>query len=136
MLYLFDSLKGLPPANRQYDNYYGDGYFSDASADDVRALLGDFQAFIKIREGWIPETFVGLEDNLFALVHIDVDLYQTVLDCCVYFYPRLVSGVVLIFDEYAFPAARGEKDAVDQFFADKPESPVTLPTGQAIVLKI
>lgn len=136
MFYLFDSFQGLPPANNQYDNYYGDGYFSDASADDVRALLGGFQAFVEIREGWIPETFVGLEDNRFALVHIDVDLYQSALDCCAYFYPRVVSGGVLIFDEYAFPAARGEKDAVDQFFANKPESPITLPTGQAIILKI
>jgi hypothetical protein len=42
----------------------------------------------------------------------------------------------LLFDEYAFAPARGEKDAVDEFFADKPESPITLPTGQAMVLKV
>ena len=48
----------------------------------------------------------------------------------------MVAGGVLLFDEYAFAAARGEKDAVDEFFADKPESPITLPTGQAIVLKV
>jgi hypothetical protein len=43
---------------------------------------------------------------------------------------------VLLFDEYAFPGARGEKDAVDEFFAGKVEKPVTLPTGQAFVLKL
>jgi hypothetical protein len=42
----------------------------------------------------------------------------------------------LLFDEYAFASARGEKDAVDKFFADKLEPVITLPTGQAIVLKV
>ena len=29
-----------------------------------------------------------------------------------------------------------EKDAVDEFFADKPEFSITLPTGWAIILKV
>jgi hypothetical protein len=42
---------------------------------------------------------------------------------------------VLLFDEYCEAVAHGEKLAVDEFFADKPEFPIALPTGQAIVLK-
>jgi hypothetical protein len=41
----------------------------------------------------------------------------------------------MIFDDYGFPACHGEKVAVDEFFADKAESPIALPTGQAIILK-
>jgi hypothetical protein len=70
------------------------------------------------------------------MAHIDVDLYQSTLDCCEYFYPRLVPGGILLFDEYGFAAARGEKDAVDQFFADKRESPIVLLSGQAVVVKL
>jgi O-methyltransferase len=51
-------------------------------------------------------------------------------------YSRLVAGGVLLFDEYTFAPSRGEKDAVDEFFANKPESPITLPTGQAMGLKV
>ncbi len=91
---------------------------------------------MEIRRGWIPETFRGLENNRYAFAHLDVDLYQSTLDCCKYFYSRLVPGGVLLFDEYGFAPARGEKDAVDEFFGDKPESPITLPTGQAIILKV
>jgi hypothetical protein len=36
----------------------------------------------------------------------------------------------MLFDEYAFAAARGEKDAVDEFLAYKPENPITLPTDR------
>jgi hypothetical protein len=47
-----------------------------------------------------------------------------------------MSGWVLVFDEYGLLPPRGEKDAVDEFFADKPESPSPLMTGQAIVIKL
>lgn len=134
-LYLFDSFKGLPKINTEKDQWFSQGQFDGVSVETVEKLLSDFQDIIDIRCGWIPQTFSGLENNRYAFVHLDVDLYQPVLDCCQYFYSRLTPCGVLLFDEYAFPAARGEKDAVDEFFADKPESPITLPTGQALVLK-
>jgi hypothetical protein len=41
----------------------------------------------------------------------------------------------MVFDDYGFPACRGEKDAVDEFFSTRSEKPICLPTGQAIVIK-
>jgi len=136
MLHLFDSFQGLPAPNPRYDTHYREGTFGNVSIEAVRALLHEFALFVDMRPGWIPTTFAGLEDKRYAFVHIDVDLHQSNLDCCEYFYPRLVKGGVILFDEYGFPSTRGEKDAVDHFFADKPESPITLPTGQAVVLKV
>ena len=135
MLYLFDSFRGLPQVNPGKDQWFSEGQYA-ASAKVVEELLSDYRSMIDVRCGWIPQTFSGLETRSYAFAHLDVDLYQSALDCCTYFYPRLVPGGVILFDEYAFAAARGEKDAVDQFFVDKPESPITLPTGQAIVLKV
>jgi O-methyltransferase len=135
-LYLFDSFQGLPKITEGKDQWFREGQFSGARVDAVEELLTDFRSTTEIRCGWIPQTFGGLEDNRYGFVHVDVDLYQSTLDCCNYFYPRLVSGGVLLFDEYGFAAARGEKDAVDEFFADKPECPITLPTGQGLVLKL
>ena len=135
-LYLFDSFQGLPKVTEGKDQWFHEGQFSGTGVEAVKQLLSDFRGTTEIRCGWIPQTFAGLEDNRYAFVHVDVDLYQSTLDCCNYFYPRLVSGGVLVFDDYGFAAARGEKDAVDEFFADKPECPIALPTGQAIVLKV
>ena len=135
-LYLFDSFEGLPQENRSHDNEYSQGTFAIESVESVKNLLSDFRNCTDFRKGWIPDTFQGLDDRHYAFAHIDVDLYQSALDCCRYFYPRLVPGGVLIFDDYGFPAARGEKDAVDEFFADKPESPITLLTGQSLVIKL
>jgi O-methyltransferase len=135
-LYLFDSFQGLPKMDQEKDPWFTEGQYSAESVEAVEELLRDFRSKIDVRPGWIPDTFRGLENNRYAFAHLDVDLYQSTLDCCKYFYPRLVPGGILLFDEYAFAPARGEKDAVDEFFADKPESPITLPTGQAMVLKV
>jgi len=135
-LYLFDSFAGLPKLDAQKDPWFHEGQYRAQSVAAVQAVLKDFEAMLDIRCGWIPETFRGLETRRYAFAHLDVDVYRSTLDCCAYFYPRLTPGGVLLFDEYGFAAARGEKDAVDEFFSDKPERPIALPTGQAVVLKV
>ena len=136
-LYLFDSFQGLPPPHPEHDPFtsFREGQYA-ASVAVVKQRLGECQPFTEVREGWIPETFHGLEDRQYAFVHVDVDLYQSTLDCCAYFYPRLTPGGILLFDEYGWASAHGEKTAVDEYFADKPERPIVLLTGQAFVLKV
>jgi O-methyltransferase len=133
--YLFDSFQGLPAQSTSHDNYYREGAFKAQEAE-TRTLLRDYEGFLRFRVGWIPQTFAGLEEERFPFVHVDIDLYQPALDCCAFFYPRLVPGGVMIFDDYGFPACRGEKEGVDEFFADKLETPIVLPTGQALVVKL
>jgi O-methyltransferase len=135
-LYLFDSFEGLPEVDPAKDEWFYAGEFKTDSVESVERVLKDFEDATEIRQGWIPETFGGLEDKRYVFVHVDVDLYRSALDCCEYFYPRLVPGAVMVFDEYGFLEAHGERDAVDEFFADKPESPISLVTGQAFVIRL
>jgi len=134
-LYLFDSFQGLPKPHPKHDPVFLKGEYA-AAVEEVKQRLSDFRSLADFRTGWIPDTFIGLESNRYAFAHIDVDLYQPTLDCCAYFYPRLTPGGVLLFDEYGFASAHGEKVAVDEYFADKPEQPIALITGQALVLKL
>jgi O-methyltransferase len=134
-LYLFDSFQGLPKPNAEQDRFFKEGEFS-APLAAAQERLKAFQHLTDFRQGWIPDVFVGLETNRYAFAHVDVDLYQPTLDSCKYFYPRMTAGAVILFDEYGFASAHGEKVAVDEFFADKPEQPIVLITGQAFVLKL
>lgn len=52
-----------------------------------------------------------------ALMHIDVDVYAPTKCCLEYLYDRIVTGGVIIFDDYA--SVSGETKAVDEFFAAK-----------------
>jgi O-methyltransferase len=132
-LLLFDSFKGMKETNRDEDLHEA-GNFSDTSLASVQQRVAWFKG-AEFYPGWIPETFHGLEGRRFAFSHIDVDLHQSILDCCSFIYPRLAAGGFMIFDDYGFPSCPGARSAVDAFFKDKPEVPLVLPTGQALVFK-
>jgi O-methyltransferase len=134
-LYLFDSFQGLPRPDLNHDPFFQQGEYA-AALDSVKDTLRDFRHITEFRQGWIPDSFAGLEDKVYAFAHIDLDLYQPTLDASRYFYPRLTPGGVMLFDEYGFSSAHGEEVAVDQFFADKPEQPIALLTGQAFIIKL
>ena len=86
--------------------------------------------------GAIPNTFDVVCSELYGFVHIDVDLYGSVKDCCEFFYDRMVPGGVMIFDDYGFERyIDAGKKAVDEFFEDKPEEVFSLRNGQCFVLK-
>ena len=77
----------------------------------------------------IPERFAEVENQRFAFVHIDVDLYQLTRDSIEFFYPCLNPGGILlltIMDSGRVQATA----AADEFFADKDEAVANLPTGQ------
>ena len=61
-------------------------------------------------------------------------LYEGTLDCLRFFYPRMVAGGVIISHDYSI--LTGVKRAFDEFFADKPEGVVELPTTQCMVVKL
>jgi O-methyltransferase len=48
----------------------------------------------------------------------------------------MVTGGIMIFDDYGFLSCPGAKLAVDEYFADKPVYPCRLPTGQCFVIKL
>jgi O-methyltransferase len=133
-LRLFDTFDGMPATDPERD-YHRKGDFADTSLEGVRQRVGDAPN-VAYYPGFIPDTFQGLEGERVAFAHVDVDIYRSVRDCCDFLYPRLVGGGVLVFDDYGFPSCPGARAAVDGFFADKPECPLVLPTGQAVVTKL
>ncbi|HUX67471.1 MAG TPA: TylF/MycF/NovP-related O-methyltransferase [Terriglobales bacterium] len=133
LLRLFDSFEGLPPTDNRLDLHHG-GDFNDTSLEQVMELVGP-EAWIDFRKGWIPATFAGLENSRIRFAHIDVDLFQPILDCCEFIYPRLVPGGMLVFDDYGVPSCPGARAAVDQFFRGRPETPFPLVNGQCVVTR-
>jgi O-methyltransferase len=78
---------------------------------------------VTLVKGYFEETLSAWGDRQFSVVHIDCDLYQSYLTCLDFFYPRMVPGGHIVFDEYDFIADvyPGAQKAIDEFLADKPE---------------
>jgi O-methyltransferase len=132
-LHLFDTFSGMPETDEKLD-IHREGDFSDTNLETVRRVVGNPER-VEFHPGWIPDTFRDMSDAQVALAHVDVDIYRSILDCCEFIYPRLKTGGVLVFDDYGFPCCPGARKAVDEFFADKPETPIVLQTGQAIAIR-
>lgn len=133
-LHLFDSFEGMPQTTTGVDRFQK-GDFSSTSAEKVAALMAPYP-FTTIHVGFIPQSFQGFDPGPIAWAHVDVDIYQAVKDSIEFIYPRLVRGGFLVFDDYGFPSCPGARRAVDEAFADRPEVPICLPTGQALVVKL
>jgi len=132
-IHLYDTFCGMPPTDPRHD-LYDKGSFNDTSFDSVLSFLEGCHN-IKIYPGIFPETAQIMNKSKFCFVHIDVDIYRSVADCCDFFYPRLVNGGVMIFDDYGCTSCPGARLAVDGYFKNKLEFPCYLPTGQCFAIK-
>jgi hypothetical protein len=135
--YLFDTFEGFSKRDMNGVDAAAPMAFEDARLDDVRRLV-DSAATVYV-QGWFPESLAQLgADPRFALVHIDCDLYQPMKAGLEYFYPRMVRGGVLVMHDYMSLCWRGIEQAVDEFFADKPERLVCIPdkSGTVVVRKV
>lgn len=131
---LFDSFEGMKSTDAARDRHRA-GDFADTSLEAVQRVVGEGPA-VTFHKGWIPDSFAGLDARRFSFAHIDLDLYQGILDTLAFVYPRLSPGGVIVFDDYGFASCPGARRAVDEFFAGKPERPLALLTAQAVVHKL
>jgi O-methyltransferase len=135
-LHLFDTFSGMPELAEPSRDYHRPGDFSGTSVEAVRARLA--YPTSRFHPGVMPDTFsevAGVEP--YAFVHVDVDIYDSALECCRWFWPRMAKGGVMVFDDYGFyPYRRAARAAVDAYFQDQPLQPVVLPTGQAFAINL
>ena len=143
---LFDSFEGLPdmgsediqpqelPEGDGTDPYYREAprRFSNTESTDVADIFKD-ESWIKLCKGWIPKTFKDHEDRRYSFVHIDVDLYQSTMDCLEYFVPRMNEGGIILCDDYLSLRFPGARMAWDLFCRDGNTQFVTLDNYQSAI---
>lgn len=136
-LHLFDTFAGTPATTVPERDYDTPGLFGDTSLDGVKARLRQYAHFCEYHPGLVPDTFAEVSDiSEYSFVHIDVDIYPAVLECCKWFWPRMTVGGVMVFNTYgAFPYRYAARAAVDEFFAKETDKPLVLPTAQAVAIK-
>ncbi len=132
-LLIFDTFEGLPSPDLDHD-IFNKSDLSDTNYEEVKSYLSECKN-IEFFKGLFSSSFPKVPNQNFSFVHIDADLYSSVLECCEFFYPKMTEGGIMLFDDYGFLCAPGAKNAVDEFFTDKIECPIWVSTGQCIVIK-
>jgi O-methyltransferase len=129
-IHVFDTFEGLPKPGKM-DAGFVEGQYR-CSLEDVQEYLKGLP--VEFHKGRFPESAGSLQASRFSFVHLDVDLYQSVLDCLGFFYPRLNPGGILVCHDYLH--VEGVTQAIAKFFADKPEGPIELIGHQVMVVKL
>lgn len=133
-LHLFDTFEGMPETDPARD-LHKRGDFADTSEISVREYLSGFEN-VNVVPGLVPDSLAIVGGRRFSFVHIDLDIYSAIKSACGFFYPRMDPGGILLFDDYGFPSCPGARAAVDEFFDDKPEAPMVMPTGQCWIQRL
>ncbi|HET6882938.1 MAG TPA: TylF/MycF/NovP-related O-methyltransferase [Pirellulales bacterium] len=130
-LHLFDTFEGLPPATEKDNGVHRESLYA-CGLESVQAYLADYEQ-VYFHKGVFPDSAKDVDENEYAFVHFDVDLYEGTLACLEYFYPRMTPGGVMLSHDYGMLV--GVQRAFQEFMADKPESIFEQPTTQAFIVK-
>jgi len=126
----FSAADGKPAA--EVNKVLG-GYDSSRFKTELEEALAIFDADrfvswkprVKLIDGDISDSvprFVAENPGIrFSLVHFDCDLYAPTKAALAAIWPKISRGGLVLFDEYALKEWQGESQAVDEFFADRPE---------------
>ena len=118
--YLFDTFEGFPRQDYSPD-MPEDTRFRGTSVEAVLRNIGGTNNVV-IRQGYVPDTLRGLEDERFAFVLLDLDLYNPTISSLNFFYPRLVRGGYSMVHDYNNPESNWACNrAVNSFMVDKVE---------------
>lgn len=128
-LYLFDTFEGMTQPSehdRRHDGRTADhllaasdrsaGVWAHASLEDVREGFGQVPypaERIHYVPGPVEKTVPGQAPEQIALLRLDTDWYTSTKHELDHLYPRLVSGGVLIIDDYGY--WKGSRKATDEF---------------------
>jgi len=137
--HLFDTFEGFSSEDLKVEwgeaATYSTANFADTSLAKVeRNIEGDEQ--VVFHKGYFPKTAVGLENETFAFVNMDADLYNPTKAGLEFFYPRLSSGGVIIIHDYTHKW-EGIQKAVDEFLRTIPANLVPVPdmNGSVMIFK-
>ncbi|MCD5362264.1 TylF/MycF/NovP-related O-methyltransferase [Chromobacterium aquaticum] len=135
-VYLADTFQGVVKAGAQDPNYI-DGEHSDTSQATVEALLESMGLNnTTLLPGTFPDDTAHQIEEKVALLHCDVDVYQSAKEIIDWALPRLSVGGAIIFDDYGFYGCGGVTRYVNELRERKDLLFIYNLSGHAVFIKL
>ncbi|MEO6231186.1 MAG: TylF/MycF/NovP-related O-methyltransferase [Ferruginibacter sp.] len=135
--FLFDTFNGLSKDHssdkektREFAYYrYQEDYFEEASNNFIN------YDNVKLVKGIVPESLQKVEISKVAFLSLDMNSAIPEEHALNYFWDKLSSGAVIVFDDYGFNGYEEQKIVHDEFALSKNLQVLLLPTGQGLLFK-
>lgn len=142
-MYLFDTFQGFderdieqerqPNAHKWLDQNRAYEYYQMGNREiSVRRCY--FRENLIVREGFVPDTFEGLEKESFAFISLDMDLYKPQYEALKFFGPRMSEGGVICLHDYYNKKLPGTKQAIDEYAKEKAFTSLPIGDGFSMAL--
>jgi O-methyltransferase len=125
--YLYDSFQGISPSQADPQEYpdnpnfleFANKIYSDPNVYD--AVLARFgrRPNVKIVRGFLPESFELAKPERIAYLHIDLNSANAEISVLEALFDRVVSGGVIVFDDYGWKSFSRQREAEDRFMAER-----------------
>ena len=136
-IYLYDA---WAPMKKEYLNEAENksiGWYSYLDINNVQRNLQEFSENCIYNQGYIPDSFANSDNpNELNWLHIDLNAASPTKAALEFFYDKIISGGVILFDDYAWHGQSETKLVIDEFFHNKSGILQPIPTGQALYYKL
>jgi len=135
--YLLDTFEGMDPrysSDYEMERHNKIGYKSGVELyEKVKETFAGFKT--RIIKGSIPETLAEIQTDKVSYLSIDMNCVLPEVAALEFFWDKLVSGAVIVLDDYAYPGAEEQKRAHDGFAEARGVKILCLPTCQGLIIK-
>jgi len=133
-MHLYDSWSGMKQENLLKKELTNIGRYSNLDIELTKKNLKEFQENLVFHQGHIPKTFSIPPKSPEKIIYLHIDLNSAIPTKAVleFFFPKLIEGGIILFDDYGWDGYEDTKQIIDEFFSQKSGMVLKLPTGQAI----
>lgn len=107
----------------------------DPCYDHVVRIFSPYGDCPRIIKGAVPDSLKLVSASRVAYLSIDMNCTLPEIAAATHFWPLMMSGAVIVLDDYGWPSHIEQKRAFDNFAKERGVPILPLPTGQAIIIK-
>lgn len=132
--YLFDTFNGPVAALLSEDDHAARRNVYSECFDFVKSAFSDVPN-VRIVRGAVPGSLSTVSISRVAYLSVDMNCAMPETAALIYFWPKLVSGGIVVLDDYAFTGFESQRIAADRFAESVGVKVLTLATGQGILVR-
>jgi O-methyltransferase len=133
--YLLDTFCGLP-AKCITDEERKQGITESHYEDCYDTVVETFKGWnVEIIRGTVPETLSHIKTQKVCYLSLDMNSAVPEIAAAEFLWDRLVSGAVVVLDDYGWSGRIVQKTADDEFASKRGVQVLSLPTGQGLIFK-
>ena len=136
--YLFDTYNGIPEDEVGYiENSSNLKKKNDSYSECYKTAKKNFSLWPRARliRGVVPASLEEEKIEKVCYLSLDMNVVVPEIAALHYYWPKLVSGAVVLLDDYGWETCENQKIAFDNFAQEVGVPILFLPTGQGIIVK-